>query len=218
MPQSRSTTSTWLAEELRRAILAGDLPPGTPLRQEHVAARFAVSPIPVREALAQLEAEGFVSHQPYRGTVVRPILPAEALELLELRRMLEPLALRLAAPLLGEQDLLRAEEENERAMRSASTSEWLEHYLEFHRLLFAPAGDTVVQMLMQLYVRSARYIYQFHGEPLARQTMGAMYRELLEALRRGDVSAAIMLRLRMLGHAIAGVRTLLAAKPGGAGE
>lgn len=212
MRPNRSTTSTWLAEELRRAILGGDLPPGEPLRQEHLAAQYGVSPIPVREALAQLEAEGFVAHQPYRGAVVRPISAAEALELLELRRLLEPPALRLAAPHLTEDDLQQAAEENEQAMQSVSATEWLEHYLEFHRLLLSPSGRSVlVQMLMQVYVLSTRHIHQFRSHPAARQAVGGMYREILAALRRGDVDGAVMMRLRMLSHAMAGMRGLLAA-------
>lgn len=216
MRPNRSTTSTWLAEELRRAVLAGDLPPGQPLRQEHLAAKFGVSPIPVREALAQLEAEGFVAHRPYRGAVVRPLSVTEALELLELRRLLEPPALRLAARHLTEYDLEQAAEENEQAMQSVSATEWLEHYLEFHRLLLSPSGHSVlVQLLMQVYVLSSRQIHQFHSHPAARQAIGGMYGEMLAALRRGDVDGVVMMRLRMLSHAIAGMRTLPAAEQEG---
>jgi DNA-binding GntR family transcriptional regulator len=55
---------------LRRAILAGELTPGTPLRQDELAERFGTSRIPVREALRQLKAEGLVSILPNRGATV----------------------------------------------------------------------------------------------------------------------------------------------------
>lgn len=57
-------------ESLKAAILSGELPGGTHLRQEEVAARFGVSQTPVREAFRRLEAEGRVEHATNRGVVV----------------------------------------------------------------------------------------------------------------------------------------------------
>ncbi|MBK5217426.1 MAG: GntR family transcriptional regulator, partial [Propionibacteriales bacterium] len=53
--------------ELRRTIIAGELSPGQPLRQDLLAERFGVSRVPLREALSTLEAEGQAVYEPHRG-------------------------------------------------------------------------------------------------------------------------------------------------------
>jgi DNA-binding GntR family transcriptional regulator len=71
---SRAGSKKELAgKELREAILRGELLPGTRLLIEDLASRLNVSPIPVREALQQLQAEGFVVIEPYVGATVAPI-------------------------------------------------------------------------------------------------------------------------------------------------
>src|SRR6266702_3519294 len=92
-------------EALRRAISAGEMAPGFQLRQDELAERFGTSRIPVREALRQLEAEGFVTFMPNRGAVVSDLSIDEVVELLEIRIALECHALRLSIPARGEIDL-----------------------------------------------------------------------------------------------------------------
>lgn len=62
------------AEEIRREvaarIIAGTLAPGTPLDERLIAAEFAVSRTPVREALRQLAASGLVDHKPHAKAMV----------------------------------------------------------------------------------------------------------------------------------------------------
>src|SRR6187402_1183909 len=99
------STPDTVREALRRAISAGELAPGIQLRQDELAEKFGTSRIPVREALRQLEAEGFVTFLPNRGAVVSDLSVDEVVELLEIRIALECHALRLAIPVLGEIDL-----------------------------------------------------------------------------------------------------------------
>src|SRR5438067_8819367 len=57
-------------DTLHTAIVRGDLAPGTRLVIDDLAAQIGVSPIPVREALQQLQADGFVVIEPYVGVTV----------------------------------------------------------------------------------------------------------------------------------------------------
>ncbi len=100
-----------MREALRAAISSGELAPGLQLRQDELAARFGTSRIPVREALRQLEAEGFVTFLPNRGAVVSDLSIDEVIELLEIRIALECHALRLAIP-DDERDRSRGSDEN----------------------------------------------------------------------------------------------------------
>src|ERR1700676_4201914 len=62
-----------VSETLRQAILNGELLPGTRLVIDDLAKQLGVSPIPVREALQQLDADGYIVLEPYLGAKVAPI-------------------------------------------------------------------------------------------------------------------------------------------------
>jgi DNA-binding GntR family transcriptional regulator len=66
-PIERQTVASMTCDAIRDRILRGDYPEGSPLRQDAIAEDLAVSRIPVREALRQLEAEGLVTVLPHRG-------------------------------------------------------------------------------------------------------------------------------------------------------
>ena len=60
-------------ERIRGAIRDGSLPPGLRLTETDLAARFGVSRTPMRQAIARLESEGLLTHDPRRGlSVTRP--------------------------------------------------------------------------------------------------------------------------------------------------
>ncbi|WP_453985073.1 GntR family transcriptional regulator [Brevibacterium casei] len=82
---------------IRADIIAGNLEPGTKLRETALAEQYAVSRIPVREALRSLEAEGLVESRPYVGSVVAPSPIEDAEDLFEIRIVLEAATARRAA-------------------------------------------------------------------------------------------------------------------------
>src|SRR5688572_27226189 len=82
---------------LRAAILDGRLPPGAPLSRRRLAEQFGVSPVPVGDALARLEAEGLVESRPRAGTRVRIATPEEIHGNYVLREALETHSARLFA-------------------------------------------------------------------------------------------------------------------------
>jgi DNA-binding GntR family transcriptional regulator len=82
---------------IRELIISGDFAPGTRLRERDLSQTLNVSRVPVREALQQLEAEGFIDASPRRGATVKQITLRDVNELFDLRLSLEVLAARLAA-------------------------------------------------------------------------------------------------------------------------
>jgi DNA-binding GntR family transcriptional regulator len=84
-------------EALRGGILAGELPPGSPLSRRKLAERFGMSPLPVAAALQKLETEGFVESRPRAGTRVKVPSSSEILGNYVLREALETQAARLFA-------------------------------------------------------------------------------------------------------------------------
>ena len=77
--------------------MSGEIPVGARLRQEHLAAEYAVSRTPVREALRKLQATGTVLLRPNQGAIVRGPTVRDIREAYEVRAELEALAAELAA-------------------------------------------------------------------------------------------------------------------------
>ena len=77
MPALQTTKADDIALVLEQAIVAGDIAPGTVLRQEQLSETYGVSRTPIREALRRLAALGLVSFEPNRGVRVRTLSRAE---------------------------------------------------------------------------------------------------------------------------------------------
>lgn len=92
-------------EQLRQAILEGNLRPGYRLVERKLAEQLGVSRTPVREAIRMLELEGLVSHLPRIGCVVAQVTDLEVLEIYRIRAVLEGLAARMAAEKIKPEEL-----------------------------------------------------------------------------------------------------------------
>ena len=97
-------------ENLRNAILNRELIPGTRLVIEDLAKQLGVSPIPVREALQQLDADGYVVIEPYLGAKVAPIESESVIEVFSLLETMEVVSGRAACQHMSdaEFDILEA--------------------------------------------------------------------------------------------------------------
>ena len=85
-----------LADSLRERILAGELKPGTPLREEALSTEYDVARHSLRSALRTLQGEGIVQIEPNRGARVKSLSPEDVRGLSELRLALEVEAARMA--------------------------------------------------------------------------------------------------------------------------
>lgn len=155
----RNTTAAEVAKVLRQRILKGDLREGEFIRQEAIAAELGVSRIPVREALTQLEAEGIVIREKYRGALVPKLSLEEIRELYALRRLLEPHLLKHALERISGNTLEKARRFVEKSVASEDIDEWADLNWAFHRCLYEEAGQPVtLQILEQLLQRADRYL------------------------------------------------------------
>src|SRR5215470_13240393 len=148
-----------IAEGLRAAILSGALAAGTQIRQEHVAAQYGVSHIPVREALRRLEAEGLVTIHANRGAFVSRLDAADARDIGDMRAALETLAARLAVPRAREGDLAAAEAAIAAGDASQDLAQWSDANWAFHRALYAPcARPRLIAAIETLWRNIDRYL------------------------------------------------------------
>jgi DNA-binding GntR family transcriptional regulator len=131
-----------ILDELRRQILDGAAPPGSPIPLEQVARHFGVSLIPVREALRTLIGEGLVEHRPRSGYTVARLTPHECAELYVVRAALEATALRAAVVAAGPADdalVLASQQRSLAAIEAGDAATYHRESRNFHFALLAPS-------------------------------------------------------------------------------
>lgn len=77
--------SATVVQTLRTEIIDGRIAVGDRLTEDALAARFGVSRVPVREALQQLESEGFVIIEKFKGASVSSRSHQDVIELMQVR-------------------------------------------------------------------------------------------------------------------------------------
>jgi DNA-binding GntR family transcriptional regulator len=92
-------------ERLDRAILTGQLAPGTLLKEAELAVQLGTSRGPVREALSRLEGRKLVRRVRQQGVIVVELTDDEVAEIMHLREVLEGLACRLGAVAMSDKQL-----------------------------------------------------------------------------------------------------------------
>jgi DNA-binding GntR family transcriptional regulator len=147
--------------DLHEAILTGELPPGTPLRLEHLARTLDMSPMPVREAIRQLERLGLAEHVPHRGARVSRLSTDDLRDTYEARLALETLAIRHAAERFTGELAAAAElslTEHVRAYKADDLRRARTAHAEFHLGLYEASGSTWLPRLIRpLWENSERY-------------------------------------------------------------
>jgi DNA-binding GntR family transcriptional regulator len=89
--------SVAVADRLRAAVVAGRLAPGSRLVELHLAREYCVSRASIRAAIGELAKEGLVDREVNRGATVRRIALDEAIQITEVRALLETWVVRRAA-------------------------------------------------------------------------------------------------------------------------
>jgi len=143
-PLPGETLAAMVVRLLGRRIVSGGLPPGARIEETAVAADYALSRTPVREALRSLAAIGLVETRPRRGTFVALITPRQIVERFELMAELEALCARYAARRMTAADRELLRQGHLAAAHLVVTDDrdayrW--HNLDFHALIYRGAGN-----------------------------------------------------------------------------
>ena len=159
--EGAGTKADDIALAIEEAIVAGELPPGSVLRQEQLSERYDVSRTPVREALRRLAALGLVSFEPNRGVRVRTLSRESMREAFMVRAEFESLVTGVAATKITREELDELEETEQlfssltRALRSrepgrdrrALTAEWMRANHGFHDVIYRVAELPFVEQM-----------------------------------------------------------------------
>lgn len=146
-----------IVQRLRSDIVTGEIPPGERLSEARLATRFGVSRMPVREALKELEGEGFVAIEERRGTFVRSVSRSEILDLFEVREAVEGMAARLCAGRVNNALLSQIDQtisDMAEHVRVADMDGYSRTDAEFHRLIVTGASNERLSDHYQLLIHN----------------------------------------------------------------
>lgn len=187
------TAHSYVLERLRRAILDGDLPGGTRLRQVELASEFAVSITPVREALRDLAGEGLVVFDPHRGSTVRRLDLDEVREIYEMRIALEPIMVRRMVGNVDTDRLNEADRLIRKLDRIKDRAIWSELNLQFHACFNdTDKSSRLATTLNGLRDSASSYVsLSLQASPDRRAESNLEHAQILESYRNGDTERAI---------------------------
>jgi DNA-binding GntR family transcriptional regulator len=189
-----------VTDRLREAILARVLPAGTHLVQAELAASLQVSVTPVREALRELESQGLVDFDAFRGATVHRTSLGELNEIYEMRRLLLPMAVHERVETITDAELDEAERIVRRMTLSISDTQWVEDNRTLHRLLEGTSNkDNLKVVLRRLSDVSSLYVgLSVHSDTDRRRRARDDHRELVKAYRKRDAEKIIAISVRHL--------------------
>ena len=179
-------------EALREAIVDGVYTPGQRLRQQELARTYGCSVIPIREALHQLAAEGFVVLDPQRGARVAAFDGRTLEEIFEVRMALEGIAVRRAAERMTPQIADRTRRIMERMERpDLSPGEWVHLDWEFHDSLCACAEQEFLRKTISTLRRQMEPYLRLDLAKVGTIEFGRReHRRIFQACVRQDSAAA----------------------------
>lgn len=181
-------------QNLRWAILKGDLMPGERLREVSLADQFRVSRTPVREAIRKLELEGLAFMTPRHGAKVAEIVEKDLRDVLEVRIFLEKMALELACERITVDSFVKFETVLGNfyyAADSRDIRKIIENDVCFHELIFETTGNQqLIQVMDNFKEQTYRYRLEYLKELPDPMQLYREHRDIYEAIKRQDKELA----------------------------
>jgi DNA-binding GntR family transcriptional regulator len=182
------------ADRIREAIVAGDLPPGSVIKDAALAVRLGLSVAPVRAALARLADEGLVESKPQSHTRVTPLVLRPVRDAAAVVRAMHELAAREAAGRATEDDVAAMRSANRRfaaAVAAHDVDAALEADDDLHAVLLARCGNAAASATVARFTPLIRRLErQRFGAEDGRRSVQA-HERLIAACAARDVEAAV---------------------------
>jgi len=189
-PIERRALHEDLADQLRRAIVHGELRPGAKISEKVLCEQFGVSRTPVREALKILSTEGLVQLMQNRGASVTELTWEDMQHAFPVMGALEALAGELACQYATDAQIERAEALQARMNAMFDKGDRKGYFRvneEVHQLIIEASGNAALPRLLRTVssqVRRARYKANLSEERWAQAI--AEHEEILRALKSRD--------------------------------
>ena len=176
---------------IKQRIIEGTLAPGLPINEIGLASDLNVSKTPVREALHQLERDGFVTTTPGRGSTVSPITFQDIREIYEMREIIECCAAKRGALRCDKNEVLESKRQLEMMLGKDPETKFFPWGEEenIHQLIIRSVGN---EKLFETYMGLIDHIKRIRIQFLNRSTrqrhdqLLREHIEILDAFINGD--------------------------------
>jgi DNA-binding GntR family transcriptional regulator len=200
-PLETGTLGQRVYNGLRDYLMAGQLQPGQKLTLRELAAALSVSPMPVREAVRRLAAEGALEMLPNRRIRVPVVTKSRFRELLRIRIAVEGLAVEEATRHIRMDDVDRMEELNrqfaaEMQRRQADGVKLFRINKDIHFILYEAAGmPTLLPLIEGLWLQVGPVLHlslrqRANANARGRNPAPNWHKRMILGLRKRDASAA----------------------------
>lgn len=181
-------------QNLRQAILKGDLMPGDRLPEVPLANQFKVSRTPVREAIRKLELEGLAFMMPGHGAKVAQIAEKDLRDVLEVRIFLEKTAIELACERITIDWSMKFEtilDDFYHAIDSKEGEKIIENGVCFHELIFETTGNfQLIKIMNNFREQTYRYRLEYLKELSNYMQLYKEHCDIYEAIKKHDKGLA----------------------------
>ncbi|MGV9801680.1 GntR family transcriptional regulator [Mycobacterium sp. NPDC003449] len=219
MPEISWRKQDWAYAQVRDWIISGELEPGTRIDQEELAGRIGISRIPLREALARLIGEGFLSDAPHRRLVVTELSIFDARDIYCGRRNLESAlageAARNAAAASEQlQQVAATLAQAETLLDRGDAAEFRSLDRAFHEGIYAMADmPKTFGAASAMYGMSERYVRFYLSDGSRIATSHAEHVKIFKAVKSGDADSASELTCSHVATGLALLEARLVAAP-----
>ncbi len=144
-----------IVASFREAIVSGSIRSGEQIVEGKIAQQLGVGQGIIREALIELEHQGFVQRTPFTGTQVTELTLQDAQQIYDVRIELEPLAFFLAGQNAQAQyisELREMAEKAKSASKAGNLDAFFENHLAFRRKVWALSGNRYLQQILERVV------------------------------------------------------------------
>jgi len=203
-------------QTLRQAILRGELKPGERLMEIQLANKLGVSRTPIREAIRKLELEGLVLMIPRKGAEVAEITEKSLRDVLEVRRALEELSVRLACDRITPEILEQLEKtakEFEKILKNGDVTEIAQADVHFHDVIYKAADNQrLLQLLNNLGEQMYRYRVEYLKNPSIHGQLIKEHEELIHHIKEHEKEKAVEIICQHIDNQVSAVSDLIRTK------
>ncbi len=208
--ETSQTNKEKVYSEIKEKILTGQLQGGQQIRAGEIAKTYGVSGTPVREALIQLEGEGYVTYEPYKGAVVRTVSKKEVREIFQVRSVLECLALETALKRMTPEEYGEAMALAEKGMKEKDPTKLSAINWEFHSYVYKKADmPKLYRIIDSLRAPIVRYVRIYHQTVDSRDHHNN-HREIILAGMAGNPERAVSILRDSLANACERIERFIA--------
>ncbi len=183
-----------ILENIRDAIISGSLKAGSRVSEPELAERYGISRTPIREALRQLESEGYLTVIPRRGAVVSEFSQKDVEDFYAIKSILEGYAARQACSRLTDRELDKLQTNNKRLHDLAEQNDiktFFKVHNDFHEMFIKAAdNERLRELITSVVTRFQRLRFMSLSLPGRMKISAQEHEKIIEAFRRRDAETA----------------------------